>query len=188
MNNMPDGKSVKMRDGSKFALQRKCKFTLCGESIKHEGFITEKIFDALLNDTIPIYYGSSTISHIVNKNAYIDVSDFDNVDDLVKYIIELDSDDEKYLEKLRQPVFVEEGYVEKRVELLECFVRHIIDQPIESAYRRARQYVPQKIENQLLMDKELREDYDNSNFNKLEWVIRVTWRQIRKTLKREINR
>lgn len=46
LNNMPNGEAVNWLDGSKTALQRKCKFTLCFESTNHYGFVTEKIMDA----------------------------------------------------------------------------------------------------------------------------------------------
>ena len=154
LNNMPDGQTVKMRDGSKFALQKKCKFTLCGESLMNEGFITEKIFDAFLADTIPIYYGSSTISDIINKNAYIDIRNYDNLEDVVERIIELDKDDNKYLEVLRPPVFVKEDYVEKKIEELERFLRNIFDQPLEKAYRRCKSYMPAVYERELVQHKE----------------------------------
>ena len=66
LNNMPHGEVINMA-GKKF-FQSKCKFTLCFESTKQEGFITEKIIDAFLADTIPIYYGSSDVGEIFNKN------------------------------------------------------------------------------------------------------------------------
>ena len=44
---MPNGETVNWLDGSKFRFQKKCKFSLCFESVKHEGFISEKIVEAL---------------------------------------------------------------------------------------------------------------------------------------------
>ena len=64
LNNMPNGEVVNWLDGSKTALQRKCKFTLCFESTNHYGFVTEKIMDAFYSDTIPVYYGSPTVAEI----------------------------------------------------------------------------------------------------------------------------
>ena len=64
---MPNGEVVNWLDGSKTALQRKCKFTLCFESTNHYGFVTEKIMDAFYSDTIPVYYGSPTVAGIFNK-------------------------------------------------------------------------------------------------------------------------
>lgn len=172
LNNMPDGITVSIDDGSKSELQKKCKFTLCSESLTHDGFITEKIFDAFLADTIPIYSGSSTISEIINKNAYIDIRDYETLEEVVERIIELDKDDEKYLEILRQPVFVEEDYIEKKVQELEQFVRNIFDQPLEKAYRRSRLYMPLRYEQQLLRCKK----YHNS-------LVPRLWRNVRMSCK-----
>lgn len=148
-NNMPDGQKVNRSDGSKLALQRKCKFTICSESVAHEGFVTEKIYEAFLADTIPIYYGSSTVSQIFNRNAYIDVRDYDNLDAVLARVVELDSDDEKYLQMLNEPIFSQDNYIADCLDNLESFLCHIIDQPMDKAYRRCKAYMPARYENEL---------------------------------------
>lgn len=148
-NNMPNGETVN-RGGSKYELQKKSKFSFCGESVLHEGFITEKIFDAFSADSIPIYWGSSYISKIINKKAYIDIRDYESLQAAVDRIIELDQDDEKYMEMLRQPIFVENGYVEKRIGDLEAFIKNIFDQPLEQAGRRSKFHMPYEYEQQLI--------------------------------------
>lgn len=140
LNNMPNGEVVNRAGKKEF--QSKCKFTLCFESTKHEGFITEKIADAFLANTIPVYYGSSDVGEIFNKKAFIDVSDYATFDDAINKIIELDNDDEKYLEMLRQPILVNLNYFNDVYKNLENFLKNIFDQPIEQAYRRSRVYSP----------------------------------------------
>ena len=125
--NMSDGTQVNWLDDSKTNFQRKCKFTICFESTAHEGFITEKITDAFFADTIPIYYGSSSITEIYNKYAFINVSDYD----------------EKYLAMLRQPILVDPDYPSRLDEELEKYILHIFEQPLEKAWRRCRAYYPQ---------------------------------------------
>ena len=154
-NNMPEGKTVSMWEGTKLPFVKKCKFTLCPESVIHEGFVTEKIFDAFMADTIPVYYGSSTVSSIFNKKAYLDVSDFDSLDSLLERIIELDNDDEQYLEMLRQPIFADPDYIENSLKKIENYLCYIFDQPIEKAYRRCRLYMPSKYEKRLIECKKL---------------------------------
>ena len=144
LNNMPNGEVVNWLDGSKTALQRKCKFTLCFESTNHYGFVTEKIMDAFYSDTIPVYYGSPTVAEIFNKNAFINVADYPSFDAAIEKIKELDRDDEKYLEMLSQPVLVDPTYPERLEQELGQFICHIFDQPIEQAYRRSRVYLPQR--------------------------------------------
>lgn len=142
LNNMPKGETVDWLDGTKEALQKKCKFTLCFESTNHYGFNTEKIMDAFYCDTIPVYYGSPTVTEIFNKDAFINVADYDSVEDAIAKIIELDNDDELYLAMLRQPILVDPTYPERLETELNRFICHIFDQPLEKAYRRSRVYTP----------------------------------------------
>ena len=110
LNNMPGGAVVDWLDGSKTEFQRKCKFTLCFESTLHYGFVTEKIMDAFYADTIPVYYGSPTVTDIFNKDAFINCTDYPSFDAVIEKIKELDQDDEKYLQMLRQPILVDPDY------------------------------------------------------------------------------
>ncbi len=142
LNNMPDGMLVNWLDDSKTNFQRRSKFTICFESTSHEGFITEKITDAFFADTIPIYYGSSTVTDIFNKDAFINVADYESFDAVVEKIKELDQDDEKYLTMLRQPILVDADYPRRLDEELEKYILHIFEQPLEKAYRRCRVYYP----------------------------------------------
>ena len=142
LNNMPDGKQVDWLNDSKTDFQRKCKFTLCFESTMHNGFVTEKIMDAFYADTIPVYYGSPTVADIFNKDAFINVADYESFEAAIERIKELDQDDEKYLEMLRQPILVDPDYPTKLEENLGAYICHIFDQPLEQAYRRSRVYRP----------------------------------------------
>lgn len=143
LNNMPNGETVCWTDGSKAEFQRKCKFTLCFESTNHYGFVTEKIMDAFYADTIPVYYGSPTVKDIFNQNAFINCADYPSFDAVIEKIKELDQDDEKYLEMLRQPILVDPEYPRRLEEDLDKFLCAIVDQPLEQAYRRSRVYLPQ---------------------------------------------
>lgn len=144
LNNMPDGQTVNWLNDSKAEFQRKCKFTICFESTSHYGFITEKITDAFFSDTIPIYFGSPNITEIFNKDAFINVTDFDSFEAVLEKIQELDQDDEKYLAMLRQPILKDPALPQKMDEELERFILHIFEQPYEQAYRRCRVYYPKQ--------------------------------------------
>lgn len=146
LNNMVDKKVVNFRDSSKIEFQRKCKFTLCFESTSHYDFCTEKIVDAFYSDTIPVYYGNKEIDKIFNKDAFIDCSKYESFLQVKERIIELDQNDDLYLEMLNRPIFAEEFNPYKLEEDLEAYVRHIFDQPLESAYRRSQVYQPKEYE------------------------------------------
>lgn len=142
LNNMPDGQIVQFMTDSKTDFQKKCKFSLCFESTKHEGFVTEKIVDSFFADTIPIYYGSDEVKKIFNEKAFINCGDYESYDDVLNRIKELDNDDEKYLEMLREPIFVQSDFATKLYEELENYLITIFEQPLEKAYRRSRVYAP----------------------------------------------
>ncbi|MBO4897373.1 MAG: hypothetical protein J5590_03655 [Clostridia bacterium] len=150
MNNMPEGKCVSRADGSKLDFQRKSKFTICFESTKHEGFITEKIVEAFYSDTIPIYYGSSDVSGIFNEEAFINCTGYDSFDEVIDRIIELDKHDEKYLEMLRKPIFTNPEYPGLLMNDFEAFVYNIFDQPVEKAYRRSLVYCAKQYNDYLI--------------------------------------
>lgn len=144
--NMDDGTTVRLHDESKTDFQRKCKFSLCFESTNHYGFVTEKITDAFYADTIPIYYGSTTAAEVFNRDAFINVADYDSFDDAIARIIQLDQDDEAYVRMLSQPILVDPEYPARLERELGEYVRHIFEQPLEKAYRRSRVYHPQMID------------------------------------------
>ena len=164
LNNMHDLKVVSNSDGSKTDFQHKCKFTLCFESTKHEGFVTEKITDAFYSDTIPIYYGSSTVVNIFNPNAFINCSDYPSFDAVIEKIIELDQNDKKYLEMLRQPIFIDPKFADKILNNVEQFIVDIFDQPIEKAYRRSKVYSAKRHEDFI------KRTYAMSKNTKLRWI------------------
>ena len=142
LNNQLDGKQVQWVNDSKRLFQSKCKFTLCFESTKHEGFVTEKLMDAFYADTIPIYYGSDSAKEIFNEKAFIHCSDYSSFEEVLAKIKELDEDDEKYMEMLRQPIFVNPQFPEETLNNFEKYLCAIFDQPLEKAYRRSRVYSP----------------------------------------------
>lgn len=142
LNNMPNGETVNWRDNSKTDFQRRSKFTICFESTAHEGFITEKITDAFFSDTVPIFFGSPNITEFFNKDAFINVSDYESLDAVVERIKELDQDDEQYLQMLRQPILLDPDLPRRMDEELEKYILHIFEQPLEKAYRRCRVYYP----------------------------------------------
>ena len=142
LNNMPNGETVNWKDDSKANFQRRSKFTICFESTSHYGFITEKITDAFFSDTIPIYLGSPNITEFFNADAFINVTDYESFDAVVEKIKELDQDDEKYLQMLRQPILKDPTLPQRMDEELGKYINHIFEQPLEKAYRRCRVYYP----------------------------------------------
>lgn len=133
---------VRFQDNSKINFQKQCKFSLCLESATSSGFNTEKIMDAFYAETIPVYYGDPEIAKIFNPKAFINVSDYASIEDAVKKIIEIDNNDELYLEMLNEPVFNKENFISETFENAEKYLIDIFEKPLENASRRSKVYWP----------------------------------------------
>lgn len=82
-------------------------FNLCPENTNAEGYVTEKLFDAIESGCIPVYWGSNNCPEpeIVNQNSIIFLSLIDDNHDAISLIERLWKD-EKYREAfISQPVF-----------------------------------------------------------------------------------
>lgn len=93
----------------KVKFQSEYKFSIAFENNAYrpayEWYITEKIMQPMTVNSIPIYSGGSRVINDFNKKSFISLHDFGYVGELIQYIIELDNDDDKYLEMLKQPWF-----------------------------------------------------------------------------------
>ena len=74
---------------------------------QHPGYTTEKIMEPMTVNSIPLYWGNPLIGKEFNTNSFVNFYDFNKVDDMIDYIIELDKDNSKYLDLLKQPWFIE---------------------------------------------------------------------------------
>lgn len=89
----------------KFRFLDKYKFNLCFENSSHPGYTTEKLYEALLADTIPIYWGDPLVARDFNTKAFLNWHDYNNDQAFFDKIIELDNDPEQYAEMYMQPMF-----------------------------------------------------------------------------------
>ena len=91
------GKRYKVYKGSLETKQQifgKYKFHFAFENAAGiNGYILEKIFDAFLLGSVPIYYGAGNIEKHVPKDTFIDFREFDGYDELHKYLNSISSDE-----------------------------------------------------------------------------------------------
>jgi hypothetical protein len=78
----------------------KYKFSLGFENTEGRGYTTEKLLEPMQVNTIPIYWGNPAVARDFNTESFICAYDFDCLEDVIDYIIELDQDDEAYADKL----------------------------------------------------------------------------------------
>lgn len=153
LNNM--GEKVK----DKHLFLKEYKFTLAIENSSQPGYVTEKIFDPFRAQSLPIYWGSLSISSNIRSNSFVNLMDFLTIEDMVEEIIRLDNDDAAYLEKITTPFwpygngFMDYYNGEREKQLV--FFRNIFDQPLSKAYRRTEYGFVQNRIKELIIEKKI---------------------------------
>ena len=118
-------------DDDKIEYLKQFKFNLCPENSNAEGYVTEKIFDAIKAGCIPIYWGSNNRpeTDVLNQNRILFLSlDGDNTEVLNKIKL-LNENETAYDDFYKQPVFTPNapeviyGYFER----LEKKIRQIVE-------------------------------------------------------------
>lgn len=69
-----------------------CRFSLCFENSSWPGYCTEKIMHGFLADTVPIYWGSPTVSMDFQEGTYISRHDYITDNAFIDAIIKVDQE------------------------------------------------------------------------------------------------
>jgi hypothetical protein len=78
------------RSAAKRAQLGKYKFVIASENFHgSKGYISEKIFDAILGGSVPVYVGDSNISNIIPEEAFVDARSFLKARDVVDALCEM---------------------------------------------------------------------------------------------------
>jgi len=120
----------KVTDKAKF--QSEYKFSIAFENnayrSQHPGYSTEKVMQPMTVNSIPIYWGNPLIGKEFNTKSFINFYDFKGEDEMIEYIIELDKNDDKYMEMLKQPWFNNNEIPESnKLENIKSFLYKIFD-------------------------------------------------------------
>jgi len=91
--------------GAKRDFLRPYKFNIAFENSSIPGYTTEKLTEAMDARCLPIYWGSPRVAEEFNPKSFLNYFYFPSEEALIEKIIELDQDDAKYMEYLRQPYF-----------------------------------------------------------------------------------
>jgi hypothetical protein len=107
---------------SKFAILPEYKFCLCPENSIYDGYVTEKLIDAYAGLTVPIYSGDISVDCDFNTWAFFNYQEKRDMDLTVKYVHQLDIDNERYKQIYEQPLLLEEPKLDDAI----AFVRSIV--------------------------------------------------------------
>jgi hypothetical protein len=122
----------------KIEFMRQYKFNLAFENRSLAGYTTEKIFEPMVARCLPIYWGDPEINEHFNPRSFLNRADFASDEALIEKIIELDNDDAKYLEYMRQPYFHSDqpNLYFNRERMLDYFERVFTQKIVPVAQRR----------------------------------------------------
>lgn len=83
---------------------KNAEFSISIENSAEKNYISEKFFDPLMVETVPIYFGCPNITEVYDKNSFIELplDDFDACLNLINNILNLKIIRESYLEKIRK--------------------------------------------------------------------------------------
>lgn len=75
----------------KWEVIKNYKFCFCYENMKNQsGYITEKIFDALIGGAIPVYKGALNIGSYIPENCFINQQNFSSYEELYNFLKQID--------------------------------------------------------------------------------------------------
>ena len=92
--NIPVYPSYKGMAAGKTEVFPKFRFAICYENHQWPGYITEKIFDCMRSDCVPVYLGAPNITDYVPSGCFIDRRDFYDDKQLASFLLNVD--EEKY--------------------------------------------------------------------------------------------
>jgi|18_taG_2_1085343.scaffolds.fasta_scaffold01215_5 hypothetical protein len=83
------------------------KFSICFENsvAPTGGYYTEKLIHAKCSGTLPLYYADEKVSEDFNPKSFLNLNDYESMDDFVKHVIEIDQNDNLYTKIINEPLF-----------------------------------------------------------------------------------
>ena len=128
--------NIGRRIDDKREFQRQYKFSIAFENASANGYTTEKILQAFSAGTIPIYYGNPEISKEFNPKSFVNCHDYNNFDEVIKRIEEIDNSWEIYDSIMREPIFVNMNNRDNPLQSYEKYIYDICSQNPKEAIRR----------------------------------------------------
>lgn len=89
-----------------FEFYSRYKFVICMENTKQETYITEKIINGFLSQTIPIYWGSDRICDYFNLERFINIPNLNSnsIDTIINQITFICNNPSVYLSIVNKPI------------------------------------------------------------------------------------
>lgn len=135
------------------------KFTIALENYSYPGYQTEKLYDAMRADSVPIYFGDPFVGDIFNTKSFVNLGD---------YLEPSSTASVKWLEKISQPDFID-----MRPQFYHT-INHRIKRKLKSAARTAKMYLQfQQLNLKPVIDRIIELDQDKQAYIQLlkqQWL------------------
>ena len=131
LNNMPspdDNNLSKLKNKMEFI--KHYRFSICFETISAPSFMAEKLSQALMAGSIPIYYGCAKVSEYFNPARIINCHDYDDLDAVIDHVMEVEGNPELYRQYTEQPAVLPDSKLFSYEHSPEAILEHI-DQIVE---------------------------------------------------------
>lgn len=151
--------------GDKRSFQSKCKFSIAFENTSYPGYSTEKLVEAFVAKTIPIYFGDPDIGKDFNNAAFVNCHQYRSFDEVVERVKEIDNDDMLFLSIINEAPLVESDESD-----LASFLFHIFDQDHVAAQRRPSSVTAQR-RSTIILRHRLFEKYVYQSYRKCKNLI-----------------
>lgn len=89
----------------KYDFIRQYKFSISFENEEYPYYTTEKIYQPMMVDSLPIYWGNPHVSLDFNTESFLNYYDYGSDEALIERIIEVDNNQDLYIEYLKKPWF-----------------------------------------------------------------------------------
>jgi len=118
----------------KLAFCRGYKFNIAFENSSYPGYTTEKLMEAYVAQTVPVYYGNPNVAVDFHPESMVAVRNEADIPRAIEEIVRLDRDDAAYLKMVTARCLVADS-PDVYEDRLEAFLAHVFDQPLEEARR-----------------------------------------------------
>jgi hypothetical protein len=82
------------------------KIIITMENSKNDNYITEKILEGFAANNVPVYWGADNIGDYFNKERFINVKSFSDMNESIDKIMQILNNDKLYLEIINRPIYV----------------------------------------------------------------------------------
>ncbi len=124
------------RTDNKLKFESERKFAMAVENSCRDGYTTDRLINAIIANTVPIYWGNPVINKEFNTKRFVNCHEYKNFDEVVARVKEIDQNDDLFLQIVNEPVFAPDYTFRKTEAEFEAWLRNIFDQPYEDAKRR----------------------------------------------------